>query len=725
MAGRGLGSLTLDLIAKIGGFVGPLSQAERELDKRTRAMERRSQAFAKGINSAFGGMALKLGGFLGSFVAVNRAVDGFFASIDRADQMRDLSIQLGIGVENLSSLSYAAQQSGVDLDTLATSLKFLEKNAAAALDPKSRQRGLFDAILGKGNADLKDAEHLLSQLADAFSKMEEGPTRAALELELFGKSGLKMAEFLKQGSAEIERLRQRARELGVTIDEETASKADRFNDTLADVKAVAAGLGTQLATALMPQVEQLLDWMVKFGSDPGNVEKLVHDTTEAFNDLADAIGSVGKAGSQIYGHLDTLQAKLTALEQNGQKAAMALYMAMTPDGSWADKVLRENQGRLDILQGESALIARGHGPQRLRPLPSPKEGTDVDEAAQKRIAAFMAGNTDATNKNADAKRKAAEAAREQAERERELAEAVKKATEAQEEFDHQVEDLLAQQGGPLAESQLRFRREEEKLRELWEQGSTPSAEKLAQALDALHEARDKDAEAIRRELDPAGEHLKQMQDELDLLNLQTQAERDRAAFLQDFPTATEAQADAFARMREEMDRTRESISQMDELRGSLFDFVDAARQGEATFTDFADTVVEQLIRIAEQWLVTQLLGEPGTSGPNWLSGIFGALSGFGSAPVTASGGLGIPGFANGTDFAPGGWADVGEHGKERVYLPRGSRVVPNHELETAGAGAFYQTNNFPVLGRPDNRSLMQVAQANERAGRMASRRNGR
>jgi len=38
------------------------------------------------------------------------------------------------------------------------------------------------------------------------------------------------------------------------------------------------------------------------------------------------------------------------------------------------------------------------------------------------------------------------------------------------------------------------------------------------------------------------------------------------------------------------------------------------------------------------------------------------------------------GYADGTDFAPGGVADVGERGKERVYLPRGSQVIPNHKL---------------------------------------------
>lgn len=38
------------------------------------------------------------------------------------------------------------------------------------------------------------------------------------------------------------------------------------------------------------------------------------------------------------------------------------------------------------------------------------------------------------------------------------------------------------------------------------------------------------------------------------------------------------------------------------------------------------------------------------------------------------------GYAKGTNFAPGGMALVGERGPELVNLPRGSQVVPNHEL---------------------------------------------
>ena len=49
--------------------------------------------------------------------------------------------------------------------------------------------------------------------------------------------------------------------------------------------------------------------------------------------------------------------------------------------------------------------------------------------------------------------------------------------------------------------------------------------------------------------------------------------------------------------------------------------------------------------------------------------------------------LGIPGFANGTSFAPGGLAMVGERGPELVNLPRGSRVTPASQSRGMSGGA--------------------------------------
>lgn len=60
MASRSLGTLTIDLIAKVGGFVEGMTKAEREADKKTRAMQRKMQQRAKEIKSAWDGISKAL-----------------------------------------------------------------------------------------------------------------------------------------------------------------------------------------------------------------------------------------------------------------------------------------------------------------------------------------------------------------------------------------------------------------------------------------------------------------------------------------------------------------------------------------------------------------------------------------------------------------------------------------------------------------------------------------
>jgi len=110
---------------------------------------------------------------------------------------------------------------------------------------------------------------------------------------------------------------------------------------------------------------------------------------------------------------------------------------------------------------------------------------------------------------------------------------------------------------------------------------------------------------------------------------------------------------------------------LNEYAGAAFDAVasnlESVILGAKSFGDAIRDVTKQLASMAMQALI-------------W-------------APLKAA--LGIPGFANGTNFAPGGLAMVGERGPELVNLPRGSQVFTNQEtrgmLGKGGGGSSNQT----------------------------------
>lgn len=65
------------------------------------------------------------------------------------------------------------------------------------------------------------------------------------------------------------------------------------------------------------------------------------------------------------------------------------------------------------------------------------------------------------------------------------------------------------------------------------------------------------------------------------------------------------------------------------------------------------------------------IGKTGGSGLMGTGGVFGSPHKFGGFGLSL---LGITGFNTGTEYAPGGWAILGENGPELGYLPRGSKV---------------------------------------------------
>jgi hypothetical protein len=114
--------------------------------------------------------------------------------------------------------------------------------------------------------------------------------------------------------------------------------------------------------------------------------------------------------------------------------------------------------------------------------------------------------------------------------------------------------------------------------------------------------------------------------------------------------------------------------------------VNTLKTGKAQFKDFADFVVEQLIRIAVQQFITSLF-----SGGSGNGGIFSNLFGGG-------GNKKFVGFEKGGTVSSGRPYMVGEKGAELFVPSRTGTIVPNNQLGMAGGGVpvniTYQIQSF-------------------------------
>lgn len=81
------------------------------------------------------------------------------------------------------------------------------------------------------------------------------------------------------------------------------------------------------------------------------------------------------------------------------------------------------------------------------------------------------------------------------------------------------------------------------------------------------------------------------------------------------------------------------------------------------------------------------------------------------------------GFANGTQYAPGGLALVGERGPELVNLPRGAEVIPNHALSSATAPVVVNQYFEVGLTREEMGEVAKTIQRRTEAGVLDAQRS--
>lgn len=102
----------------------------------------------------------------------------------------------------------------------------------------------------------------------------------------------------------------------------------------------------------------------------------------------------------------------------------------------------------------------------------------------------------------------------------------------------------------------------------------------------------------------------------------------------------------------------------------------------AALAGAAKKAIGDYIRIGVAAVVSAALARGGLLGP-FAAIALGKIAGSAAQTLFNSmlSKIKIPGFAQGTKFAPGGLAMVGEKGPELVSLPRGSQVTPNNQLQ--------------------------------------------
>ena len=173
---------------------------------------------------------------------------------DAADRMGNLADATGVSVRELSTLAYAADLSGTNVDELAQGMRKLAQDAARGGDNlKAAGVGLLDA-----GGKARTADQLFKAVAQRFAELPPGVDKTALAIRLFGDElGPKLVPLLNQGTAGLERMQKEAERLGLAISERAKEAAVEFNDNLTRLQGLARGVGVEIGNSLIPALNEL------------------------------------------------------------------------------------------------------------------------------------------------------------------------------------------------------------------------------------------------------------------------------------------------------------------------------------------------------------------------------------------------------------------------------------------------------------------------------------
>lgn len=279
---------------------------------------------------------------------------------------------------------------------------------------------------------------------------------------------------------------------------------------------------------------------------------------------------------------------------------------------------------------------------------------------------------------------------------------------AQEQLDLQKGDLSNQQDLLSAQADLTDTRKERLAIEL-------------KLLDLAYEQQKSDLEATLDSKTATAAQKEIAQRRLDILDALKAANVEKAN--RDYESPMASYRREIATTGAEINDNMESIAVdgLQSLNSGLAEAIVNSKSLGDVFGNVAKSIISNLIQIALQQTIVNSLssGLSALLGGSSTSGLSSQVS-TANANVSSLASSIVPGFASGTNYAPGGIALVGENGPELVNLPQGAKVTPNTQLAAAMSGSsttVIQTLKFDLSGAVMTPQLL--AQMNQMAQQAA------
>jgi hypothetical protein len=209
----------------------------------------------------------------GAFKAF-QAVKNIAADLDKAQKAAD---RLGVTFQSFQALEFVAARSG--LEGIERVLQRLGRAVGDSIRETGEARDAFNdlGLSWRELAKLTPVEQII-RLSDAFVALGDAQKGVSIASQIFGARQARAINILLTRGGGIDKMIQRARDLGLVLDESAGRQAERLTDRMTELDLQFQVLGQRIALEFMPAIERALQRLVEeFPSALARLSLLIQD----------------------------------------------------------------------------------------------------------------------------------------------------------------------------------------------------------------------------------------------------------------------------------------------------------------------------------------------------------------------------------------------------------------------------------------------------------------
>ncbi|HCI8533452.1 TPA: phage tail tape measure protein [Klebsiella variicola] len=290
MAGKSLGTLTIDLIAKVGGFVQGMDKAERASQKWSAQVKKDAKEVGASIVAIGAAAATAAVGIGAAGLAV---VKNTAQQVTEADRWAK---SLKMSTQDLLAWQYAAEQAGLTGDNIADIFKDINDKVGDAVLNKSGEAAQALDTLGL-SAEKLSQQSPDKQLLAISSALQKIPSQAGKTniLESLGNDLSKMLPLFDNNNEKLKQFIQLSKDFGIAPPQEDIDNLVKVNQFFQDIETSARGLKMEIASGLakvdLSPLQDGLDNIRDVFTDPAILQGLSDLVGEAIS-LAGVVGRI-------------------------------------------------------------------------------------------------------------------------------------------------------------------------------------------------------------------------------------------------------------------------------------------------------------------------------------------------------------------------------------------------------------------------------------------------